>query len=219
MLLPFKAEGQSTEPELELWPGPVRAGALAAPILSVSPSFSTIPNPNSAIINGITFWLPVGSIIASSSTGFLRLDAGRNWVPLSATGDTSGIIGSSTSVISWMVRFATDVRDITKVVFSTETRTFSHYFPANYRRRPVDWFALTIGGAPYQESAHIIAASGGAHLGIRVALTDGKAWEPGQVAEGEFWIRPFVPWIAPPKSILPAYLSNPGFKPLSLRWQ
>ena len=217
LLLPPSGNAQTTEPELEIWPGPARAGALAAPILSVSPSFTTIPNPDSAIINGVTFWMPIGSIIRSSSTGFLQLDSGRNWVPFSATGDISGIIASSTSVISNMVKYSTDIRDITRVVFASSRSTFTHYFPLNRRVRPHNWLALTIGGAPYQESAHILSTSGGLHLGITVQLEAGSTWSTGQVAEGEFWTREQSAWVAPPNSFIISQAYDGFFKVLGTR--
>ena len=48
--------------------------------------------------------------------------------------------------------------------------------------------AVTIGGAPYQSSVQILSASGPAHAGIQVLMNYGENWEPGQIAEGEFWL-------------------------------
>lgn len=175
VILPFFAVlCMASEPDLELWPGPARTGAMRAYILGVSNTFSSLPSTTSANVLGIDYDFREGDIIEvsdDSTTTFYVLSvlySTRRWVQI-FDANTAG-----------------QVLQATRETFLVSKGSWTHMFPPGKRlssETPVD---LTIGGAPYQRAWEdytiLPGATPGADGGIRVTLDEG-IWDAGTVAE------------------------------------
>ena len=94
---------QTPQWELNIDPGAVNAGAMRANILGVTNIWSTLPNPNSAIIiNSVTFDFRVGDEIQSSTARYFCREVGstKQWIKFTEPADLTSFISSDSSQYS-----------------------------------------------------------------------------------------------------------------------